>query len=104
MRVLFLSIIFLSLFAVPPTIKAVNQLVGAPVEREVTLECIVEVYPKPLNGWYRNEGTIELILLLIKPFSIIIIYIKIISIIISILWRQREAAQRQQVQHLRGDD
>uniref|UniRef100_A0A1I8NHV3 Ig-like domain-containing protein n=1 Tax=Musca domestica TaxID=7370 RepID=A0A1I8NHV3_MUSDO len=44
----------------PPSIKAVNQLVGAPVEREVTLECIVEVYPKPLNGWYRNEGNIKL--------------------------------------------
>lgn len=43
-------------YTVPPSIKAVNQLVGAPVEREVTLECIVEVYPKPLNGWYRNEG------------------------------------------------
>lgn len=27
------------------------------MEKEVTLECIVEVYPKPLNGWYRNEGT-----------------------------------------------
>lgn len=48
--------------SVPPTIKAVNQLVGAPVEREVTLECIVEVYPKPLNGWYRNEGNFALIL------------------------------------------
>ncbi|KAH8391712.1 hypothetical protein KR009_008105 [Drosophila setifemur] len=44
----------------PPTIKAVNQLVGAPLEREVTLECFVEVYPKPLNGWYRNEGNIKL--------------------------------------------
>ncbi|XP_064535100.1 lachesin isoform X2 [Drosophila montana] len=44
----------------PPTIKAVNQLVGAPVEREVILECIVEVYPKPLNGWYRNEGNVKL--------------------------------------------
>ncbi|XP_050746331.1 protein amalgam [Drosophila biarmipes] len=43
-----------------PTIKAINQLVGAPVEREVTLECIVEVYPKPLNGWYRNEENIKL--------------------------------------------
>ncbi|XP_070069359.1 protein amalgam [Drosophila takahashii] len=43
-----------------PTIKAINQLVGAPVEREVTLECIVEVYPKPLNGWYRNEGNVKL--------------------------------------------
>ncbi|KPU75357.1 uncharacterized protein Dana_GF27270 [Drosophila ananassae] len=44
----------------PPTIKAVNQLVGAPIEREVTLECFVEVNPKPLNGWYRNEGNIKL--------------------------------------------
>ncbi|XP_049302808.1 lachesin [Bactrocera dorsalis] len=44
----------------PPSIKAVNQLLGAPVEREVTLECIVEVYPKPLNGWYRNEGNLKL--------------------------------------------
>ncbi|KAL9929609.1 dpr-interacting protein lambda isoform 1-T5 [Glossina fuscipes fuscipes] len=44
----------------PPSIKAVNQLVAAPVEREVTLECIVEVYPKPLNGWYRNEGNLKL--------------------------------------------
>ncbi|XP_037728694.1 uncharacterized protein LOC119559705 [Drosophila subpulchrella] len=43
-----------------PTIKAINQLVGAPVEREVTLECIVEVYPKPLNGWYRNEDNIKI--------------------------------------------
>ncbi|XP_070140681.1 lachesin isoform X2 [Drosophila kikkawai] len=44
----------------PPVIKAFNQLVGAPLEREVTLECMVEVYPKPLNGWYRNEGNIKL--------------------------------------------
>ncbi|XP_054083383.1 lachesin [Zeugodacus cucurbitae] len=44
----------------PPSIKAVNQLLGAPVEREVTLECIVEVFPKPLNGWYRNEGNLKL--------------------------------------------
>ncbi|XP_067625213.1 lachesin [Eurosta solidaginis] len=45
---------------VAPSIKAVNQLLGAPVEREITLECIVEVYPKPLNGWYRNEGNLKL--------------------------------------------
>nr|XP_036677643.1 lachesin [Drosophila suzukii] len=43
-----------------PTIKAINQLVGAPVEREVTLECVVEVYPKPLNGWYRNEDNLKI--------------------------------------------
>jgi len=46
---------FLSL-AVPPSVKAVNQLVGAPVESHVTLQCIVEAFPKPLNTWYRNEG------------------------------------------------
>lgn len=36
--------------------KAVNQLVGAPVDSRVMLQCIVEAFPKPLNGWYRNEG------------------------------------------------
>ncbi|CRL01622.1 CLUMA_CG014425, isoform A [Clunio marinus] len=41
----------------PPTVKAVNQLVGAPVESHVLLQCIVEAYPKPLNTWYRNEET-----------------------------------------------
>ncbi|CAO1340448.1 unnamed protein product [Diamesa hyperborea] len=41
----------------PPTVKASNQLVGAPVESHVLLQCIVEAYPKPLNGWYRNEDT-----------------------------------------------
>lgn len=42
--------------AVPPTVKAINQLVGAPLESHVLLECLVEVFPKPLNGWYRNDG------------------------------------------------
>lgn len=74
------------------------------MEREVTLECIVEVYPKPLNGWYRNEGTIEHILGLIKVFfdDFNIYYYFIITFLF--LCRQREAAQRQQVQYLRGDD
>lgn len=52
----FFLLIFL---AVPPTVKAVNQLVGAPVESHVTLQCIVEAYPKPLNGWYKNEGRLS---------------------------------------------
>lgn len=42
--------------SVPPSVKAVNQLVGAPVESHVLLQCIVEAFPKPLNTWYRNEG------------------------------------------------
>lgn len=40
--------------AVAPMVKAINQLVGAPLESHVLLECLVEVFPKPLNGWYRN--------------------------------------------------
>lgn len=36
--------------------KAVNHMVGAPVESHVLLQCIVEAFPKPLNGWYRSEG------------------------------------------------
>lgn len=43
---------------VPPSVKAVNQLVGAPVESHVQLQCIVEAFPKPLNTWYRNEGIV----------------------------------------------
>ena len=42
--------------SVPPSVKAVNHVVGAPVESHVLLECTVEVFPKPLNGWYRNDG------------------------------------------------
>jgi hypothetical protein len=41
-------------------VKAVNQLVGAPVESHVLLQCIVEAYPKPLNTWYRNEADTKL--------------------------------------------
>lgn len=41
---------------VPPSVKAVNHVVGAPVESHVLLECIVEVFPKPLNGFFFKEG------------------------------------------------
>jgi hypothetical protein len=61
------SFLFSSLFAcfllhraVAPSVKAVNQLVGAPVESHVLLQCIVEAYAKPLNTWYRNEGIVSL--------------------------------------------
>ncbi|XP_036321029.1 uncharacterized protein LOC118735413 [Rhagoletis pomonella] len=42
---------------VPPSLKAANQLLGAPVEREINIECIVKVYPELFAGWYHNEGT-----------------------------------------------
>ncbi len=47
---------FFLLLSVPPSVKAVIQLVLAPVESNVLLQCIVEAYPKPLNTWYRHEG------------------------------------------------
>ncbi|XP_055711592.1 lachesin isoform X1 [Phlebotomus papatasi] len=40
-----------------PVVRVVNQLVAAPVDRHVLLQCVVEAYPKPLNGWYRHDGT-----------------------------------------------
>ncbi|XP_058450165.1 protein amalgam [Malaya genurostris] len=40
----------------PPSVKAGNQLVAAPVESHVMLQCIVESFPTPLNGWYKNDG------------------------------------------------
>jgi hypothetical protein len=68
------SFLFSSLFAcfllhraVAPSVKAVNQLVGAPVESHVLLQCIVEAYAKPLNTWYRNEGIVSLPPNLITP-------------------------------------
>ncbi|XP_055589719.1 protein amalgam-like [Uranotaenia lowii] len=40
----------------PPSVKADNQLVAAPVESHVLLQCTVEAFPAPLNGWYKNDG------------------------------------------------
>ncbi|EDS37884.1 conserved hypothetical protein [Culex quinquefasciatus] len=45
-----------------PSVKAGNQLVGAPVESHVMLQCIVEAFPTPLNGWYKHDGELSLFL------------------------------------------
>lgn len=55
-RLRFFLLVFTHTKTVSPMVKAVNHVVGAPVESHVLLECIVEVFPKPLNGWYRNDG------------------------------------------------
>lgn len=47
-----------SYLAVPLTVKAVNQLVDAPDKSHALLECIVEVFFKTLNDWYRNNGKV----------------------------------------------
>ncbi|XP_074115531.1 dpr-interacting protein lambda [Cotesia typhae] len=39
-----------------PTTKVTNQLVGAPINRNVTLECTVEASPRAMNTWYRDKG------------------------------------------------
>uniref|UniRef100_T1IWH8 Ig-like domain-containing protein n=1 Tax=Strigamia maritima TaxID=126957 RepID=T1IWH8_STRMM len=41
-----------------PMIWIPNQLVGAPMNREVTLECYTEAYPKPINYWTRGQGVL----------------------------------------------
>ncbi|KAL4099069.1 hypothetical protein QTP88_023558 [Uroleucon formosanum] len=39
----------------PPVIAVPNQLLGAPIGTDVTLECHVESYPKSINYWVRNR-------------------------------------------------
>ncbi|XP_015126699.1 lachesin [Diachasma alloeum] len=39
-----------------PMIKVTNQLVGAPVNRNVTLQCSVEASPRAMNTWFRDKG------------------------------------------------
>lgn len=43
-------------YSVPPMIWIPNQLVGAPVGGQVTVECHTEAYPKSINYWTREEG------------------------------------------------
>lgn len=42
--------------AVHPLIQVPNQLVGAPVNTDVTLQCHVEASPKAINYWTRESG------------------------------------------------
>ncbi|XP_012271975.1 lachesin [Orussus abietinus] len=41
----------------PPLIKVNNQLVVAPINSDVTLQCHVEASPHALNTWLRDTGT-----------------------------------------------
>lgn len=43
-------------FSVHPVIHVPNQLVGAPLGTDVTLECYVEAFPKSINYWVRDTG------------------------------------------------
>lgn len=62
---------------VPPSVKAVNHVVGAPVESHVLLECIVEVFPKPLNGFFFNEGKQDIMPTnFSRLFSVVILFFR----------------------------
>ncbi|XP_043682751.1 lachesin-like [Vespula pensylvanica] len=39
-----------------PLIRIPNQLVGAPVDSDVVLQCYVEASPQAMNTWYRDSG------------------------------------------------
>ncbi|XP_046836037.1 lachesin-like isoform X1 [Vespa crabro] len=39
-----------------PVIRIPNQLVGAPVDSDVVLQCYVEASPQAMNTWYRDSG------------------------------------------------
>ncbi|CAG2056760.1 unnamed protein product [Timema podura] len=41
---------------VHPVIQVPNQLVGAPLGTDVTIECYVEASPKSINYWIRDSG------------------------------------------------
>ncbi|GBP44562.1 Lachesin [Eumeta japonica] len=52
-----------------PVIQVPNQLVGAPLGTDVTLECYVESSPKSINYWVRDSKTIPIDFLQ-KPWSL----------------------------------
>lgn len=49
-----------SFISVYPVIQVPNQLVGAPLGTDVTLECNVEASPKSINYWLRDTGMYNL--------------------------------------------
>jgi len=52
-----LAIILLSLLStVAPVVKVPNQLLGAPLGTNVSLECHVEAFPNTINYWVKNRG------------------------------------------------
>lgn len=50
------AIIWCSFVSVQPLIKVTNQLVAAPVNSDVMLQCYVEASPHAMNTWYKDPG------------------------------------------------
>lgn len=43
-------------YIVAPTIKVPNQLLGAPLNTDVQLECYVEAFPNTINYWVKSHS------------------------------------------------
>lgn len=46
----------ISSFSVSPTLLVPNQLVGAPLGTDVTIDCLTEAYPRPISFWSYQES------------------------------------------------
>lgn len=46
----------IKLFLVSPTLVVPNQLVGAPLGTDVTIDCLTEAYPRPISYWSLHES------------------------------------------------
>lgn len=57
-------------FAVHPLIKVSNQLVAAPLESDVLIQCYVEASPKAMNSWLRDSGNIFIFIHFIDNFIV----------------------------------
>ena len=58
-----LSLIKPLLHSVRPKVWVYNQLVGAPLGHDVTIECVIEAYPKSITYWQKTEGGKEKIIM-----------------------------------------
>lgn len=50
------------LFSVSPLVWTPNQLVGAPIGSDVTLDCNLESHPDPMAYWIRNNNKQDIII------------------------------------------
>ena len=52
-----------SQFLVKPSVWVPNQLVGAPLGTDVTIECVIEAFPKAITYWQKSQDGKEKIIL-----------------------------------------
>lgn len=43
------------MFSVSPSLVVTNQLVGAPLGTDVTIDCLIEAYPRPISFWVFHD-------------------------------------------------